>query len=624
MPHFTWPESQRVFGKHSFGDSASYTYYDWFRWQAVTISRTGNFQQNIDNVAKDINGIVVTYSATTSYCFTINGPPFSPHTTSGGGTTKWKLVIGKGESKYITNTEKGKFSYPRTLAGGGYRPSSSSTSARNVDSIEYEVGKDQWPYETFRGDNGKPRGGTFSGRRLANGYWIGIPTFSGTKTATGYTILDKTELKETTGTFEGVIDLATEYPLAFPKTQPKNFLWCPLVNHYYGEIRYDTLLEKIGVGFYGYRDQNDKLRPILSLAGIASEATQDNVSETTTTIPVSFVRATFTESINGSTTNRAEEVGMGTYQYIDIVHRTTTITEYTKSFKNYALPPIIDTTTTKKIYISNSMKTGQKYVGFIGLEYTKNGLSVSDNALYKTTWVENPFPVGRGGGETAVVVENWGLNTHYYSNRLEYGRTLAKWPVNIGRLAQVYETSKAGYYYTNPDSMYKDPTDLSTYLRVNYYKCFDGTCVDIAHVANNTFFQTAKTANNSIAWHTFKEPRNAEKRLKGTDSLQSKLDYSTRTTSVMGGYYIYDSPYSGYPSYSRGPFGDSMNYKGKATYKDGYGNIKSTTAYANGGDYPEGPAQAGIGCFNFNAEFDNPENPPLPFQKSNPLIDYNE
>jgi hypothetical protein len=620
MPFFTWPESRRVWGKHSFGNSIYHTYYDWFRFQAVTLSATANYEQNIDSVAKDLNGVQVTYSRTTSYCVTINGPPFSPHTTSGGGTTKWRLVFGKGETRYITNTEKGKFPYQEWQQGGGYIWKSSVTSASNNDVREYEVGKAGWPFETWRYkfNNGYTTGSE-SGRQQAGGYYTGIPTFSGTKTTTGYTILDKTELKQTTGIFKGVIDLALQGLYYRPETQPENFLWVPNVYNFQGEGgRHETLLEEIGVGFYGYRDGFgllDQNRPILSLAGIAGEATQDNVSETTTTIPASFVRATFTESINGSTTNRAEEAEMGTYLYIDISSKTTTITEYTKSYKNYSVPPIIDTTTTTQIYIARSVKTGQLYEGFVKQEYTKHGYSVSDNVFYKTTWVENPFPVGRGGGGSATVVENWGANTQYYHERSEYGRTLAKWPVNIGRLAQVYETSKAGYYYTDPDVMYKDPTDISTYLRLNTYKCFDGTCIDIKRVANKVFFQTAKTANDSIAFHTFKEPRNAERRLKGTDSLQSILNYGTRTTSVMGGYYIYESPYSGYPSYSKGPFGDSMGYVGQATYKDSYGNIKSTTAYANEGANPEGPAQAGIGRYGFQQD-DEFYDVHLPFQQS--------
>jgi len=621
MPYFTWPESKRVWGKYSFGDSVFDTYYDFFRQQHVTITYTRNFQLNNNIAQKDINGVAVTYSWTSTYGITVNGPPFSPLTTKRGGTTTWKQIIGQGETKQFTDVETGKFIYQKGVGGGGWVWSSSITTASNVNGFIHNVGKEQWPYETQRGT---AFGQTYSGRNPANGYWTGIPTYSGTKTTTGYTILDKTELKSTTGIFRGILDVYGYGYYDAPETQPKNFLWVPNMGHYWGEDRYDTFLDKIGVGFYGYRDADFPFenRPILSLVGINSEATQDNVSETTTTIPVSFIPATFTEIINGSTTNRVEEQVMGTFQYIDFESKTTTITEYTKSYKNDSLLPIIDTRTTTQIYISNSVKTAQRYVGFLSLEYTQNGFSVSDNALYKTTWVENPFPVGNGGGGTAVLVENWGANTRLYSDRNEYGRTLAKWPVNIGKLAQIYDTSKAGYYYTNPDSMYKDPTDISTYLRLDTYECFDGTCVDIRHVANKDFFQTAKTANNSIAWHTFKEPRNAEKRLKGTDSLQSELNYSTRTTSVMGGYYIYDSPVSGYPSYSNGPFGDSMSYKGEATYKDSYGNIKSTTAYANAGVYPEGPAQAGIGFFDFQYEFDNPDRPPLPYQQSNLFTNY--
>jgi len=620
MPYFTWPESIRVWGNLSFGDSYYLAYYDWFRQQHVTGQETGAFEQGIDIVKKDINGVAITYSTTRSYCGTINGPPFSPLTTFGSATTKYKNIIGQGRTHWVTHVEKGKFIYQQPQAGGGYRWKSSSTSTSVVDVNEFRVGKENWPYETYFGRN---LYGTVSGRQLANGYYTGIPTFSGSKTTTGYTILDKTELKQTTGKVYGIIDLGDAGPYYRPETQPKNFLWVPNGNDYYGEIRYESLLDKIGVGFYGFRDRSysfDQDRPILSLAGISGVATEDKESETTTTIPVSFIRATFTQNVNGRTTQRGEPAIMGSYQYPEGVYKTTTVTEFFSSYKNYNLPPIVDTRTKTLISVLWSVKTGENYVGFAKLEYTKNGTTISNNEWIKTTYVDHPFPAV-GGGESAIVDENFGFNTHYYWGRNEAGRTLAKWPVNIGWLAQAYDTSKAGYYYTNPNSMYKDPTDLSTYLSVNYYKCFDGTCVDIAHVANKDFFQTAKTANNTVAFHTYKQPRNAEKRKFGTDSLVSRLDYSARTTSKMDIYYHSNAPYTGYPSYSKGPFGDPMSYQGSATYKDEYSNIKSKTVYANEGNYLLGPAQHGIGSFDYQGAGDS-DRPPLAFQQSNLVADY--
>jgi hypothetical protein len=619
MPYFTWPESIRVWGNYSYGDSYYLTYYDWFKWQHVAGQETGAYEQGIDIVQKDLNGVAITYSATRSYGGTINGPPFSPLTTLGSATTKNKNIIGRGRTNWVTHVEKGKFIYREEQAGGGFRWKSSSTSTSVVDVNEFRVGKEGWPYETYIGRNPY---GTYSGRQLANGYYTGIPTYSGSKTTTGYTILDKTELKQTTGTFYGIIDLAEFGPYNRPETQPKNFLWVPNGYDYYGGAGYESLLDKIGIGFYGFRDRTysfDQNRPILSLAGINSDATLDNVSETTTTIPVSFIRATFTQNVNGKTTIRVEPEIMGSYWYPDEDEKTTTVTEFFSSYKNYNLPPIVDTRTKTLISVSRLIKTGELYLGFARLEYTKKGSTISNNNWIKTTYVDHPF-LTVGGGGSSIVVENWGLNTHYYSNRNEAGRTLAKWPVNIGWLAQAYDTSKAGYYYTNPNSMYKDPTDLSTYLSVNYYKCFDGACVDIAHVANKDFFQTAKTANNTEAYHTHKQPRNAVKRKFGTDSLLSKLDYSTRSTSYFG-YYYGVGAITGYPSYSKGPFGDPMSYEGSATYKDEYSNIKFRTVYANEGSYLLGPAQQGIGYFDYQEEND-PERPPLAFQQSNLVADY--
>ena len=614
MPVFTWPESQRVYGKWTFGDSITHTYFDyWNGQQNVRYSQSFVYEQNIDQAQKDLNGVQVTYSISSTQAVTREGGFGSPHTYSASGVTKWRQVWGKGDTQWVTYAGAGKFSY-RSYYGtdGAWKPAITVTFTSGVNIREYAIGKEKWPYETY---SGKINSETYSGKQLANGYYTGIPTYSGTSIGTGYTIIDKTELKRTTGTFRGIIDLGSMSPYYRPETQPKNFVWMPATVHYYGEIRAIALLDKIGVGFYGYRDSNYYwmgARPILSLAGINSEATLDSVSETTTTIPVSFIKATFNEKVNGNTTYRVEPYIVGTYQYVVGDYTTTKITEYFSTGTNYRLPPIVDTRTATVYTYTNSVQKGDLYDGFAKVDYTRTGFSVSKNELYKTTYSDRPF-VASGGGESGSYWENWGFNTHYRFDRSEFGRTMAKWPVNIGRLAQIYETSKAGYYYTDPKSMYKDPTDLSTYLKVNYYKCFDGTCVDIRHVANKAFFQTAKTANNSIAFHTYREPRNADKRLKGTDQLQSIFSYSTKTTNNMGG-----KAYSGHPSYSKGPFGDSMIYNGEATYKDQYSNIKSTTVYANDGQGLEGPAQAGIGYLSYNEyDDDGTPYPPLPFQQAN-------
>jgi hypothetical protein len=163
--------------------------------------------------------------------------------------------------------------------------------------------------------------------------------------------------------------------------------------------------------------------------------------------------------------------------------------------------------------------------------------------------------------------------------------------------------------------MYKDATDLSTYLQRDYYKCFDGTCIDIKHIANKDSFQTAKTLNNSLALHTVRSPRTSEIRSFGTDSLQSIMDYSTKETSNISGYF-FNPAYSGVPSYTKGPFGDSMSYSGLSTSKDSYSNIKFKTVLANASDYPEGPAQAGIGFFRGPDEGREADRPALPFQQS--------
>ena len=185
---------------------------------------------------------------------------------------------------------------------------------------------------------------------------------------------------------------------------------------------------------------------------------------------------------------------------------------------------------------------------------------------------------------------------------------------HVGWLNQEYVTSKIGYFFTDPDKRYQNANYVSSYLRKNYYRCYDGTCLDIVRNADKWEFQTASTVNNSLVLHSRKYPRSTSKGSSGTDSLVSEFSFKSTAKSNCNNYYGHRM-LTGVPSYTNGPYGDKITFKGVNTFCDEHNNLKLSNVKLDAFQIipHEAPAQTGVGFYDAFGDWEENDNEGLFF-----------
>lgn len=532
-------------------------YFDSDLQEGRDWKNSGNTGAN--QIVTNPNGVIITESASGGFTATVQlAWPNIGTTSYGWASTKYgSTTLGRG----ARNKGIGDYSY-------------------DVN-VKYE--KLAWPIERHVDYGGN------TATYLANGYFTGPPTYRTTGIKYAFTIKDKTSLQW--GTYNTDITIVVNGPHTTQKSKPEHFLWVA------GGTGNGVALE-VGMGFYDFRADFDNSfgrywgyeHPNYRKLINSVKLSMDRSSEEYVISGKQYANVFSDFKTNGrvashnyllvSSYSHKEIKKTPTTETVGFVYSIgkstdTTLWRRTNEFADDDEPwPIIDTektvgikgvwTTTfakgtfnagadrRPIYTATQDDDGSYYLTTsmgrhdVGVGHTvqfKQGLSASySNYLGKLKAVG----VNLRGSTNAG-----GANDYYLTEYQQFGFIQRK-----------HETSKRGYYFTDPDTVYKCATEVGTDFDVNTFRCHDATCIDIKRYANAQIFQTAKTYNNSIALATLKNPRSTSRAMRDTISLESVQGYSTYQTEEIR---IYDTrwdsaPIWGHPKYKKNEYGEDASY----------------------------------------------------------------
>lgn len=458
--------------------------------------------------------------------------------------------------------------------------------------LEGRYEKANWPYEKIVTMGNNAGGGSRSGStlQLANGYFTGPPTYRTTGKREGYSIQNKTSLVYTSTKTD--ITILVTGPHATQKSKPENFLW--VAGGVGGGDGYvGTRVEEACIVYYDFRgdfgfgggwpNYRRFLIPSLTKSHLSS-AQNFTLGGIQRSIPFSQI----TKSTSW-TYPRGRGEGFSTMHERCITQKPITHlrgtsragnTIYWSSSAEDELWPIIDTYST-----TYESQFYSKYSGF-SYNVAKESVPIIvwtydlDGDLVATTSSGNEERNGyatemhqRGNYSSSGYNENGEQHQTYYRN-YEHGYCLTM-PLELGYIHRKHETSKRGYFYTDPDNRFKNAKDVGDSLDLSTYQCYDAQCIDFKLYADAQAFQTAKTYNNSAVLATRKQPRNASRRTMHTLTLESVQDFKTLTKAKTNNAdpIRFATPAMGFAKQINNEYGEiaSYNFSGFTTSKDSTG-----------------------------------------------------
>lgn len=433
----------------------------------------------------------------------------------------------------------------------------------------------EWPFEkieTFFSNTYTSESGSYL--QLANGYFTGPPTYKTTGSKYGFVIVSKTSLKWTTTNTD--ITILVTGPHTTQKSKPENFLW---VAGGIGMVGASTRPEEICVGYYdmmdnmwyeglpAYRHYGISLLPSEHSTSnetfaIKGQSFDNKIAETTYSAVNKFPN--YTEQAQATRKFIAWQKKSIYYSDPKTIPSSTTYWSINENEEDYW--PIIQTV--EQTYQKTLYEAGSDYYTYkAGMDKrpVRTMLALENGDEYVSTTngdyeIREALVEAKDEASTMGINYERGINknTTYFGYNKDYYLT---WPVELGFVHQKHETSKKGYYFTSPQTLFKNATEVGTKFDFDTYRCFDATCIDIKRYARATAFQTGKTYNNSLVLATRKAPRNTSRGVSDTLSLQSIQSFSTYDTVRYTNTDLRNAgPACGIHKYKLNPYGESASY----------------------------------------------------------------
>lgn len=565
------------------------------------------------------NGVNITRSDMSSHNLQANGLCWGVAGDSRGGTinqsrsgqSTW--VVGKGYSENVT------WGQTNANLNGDLHCYGINESAYNSGAYNWDYGvtkrfvKMAWPKEKIFGVTSATwNNATDAYTQLAQGYFTGPPTYKTTGSKWAFTIKNKTSLQWSNYVTD--ITIVVNGPHTTQKSMPEHFLWVA------GGVNpcdwLYTREREVVILFYDFRNDFDNsygggvgyyhpnYRKLINSTKMNMSTSVEKFTLKGVSYPNQF-SSRLVANAGGKTTFKDLAGYASTDKgFIWHVESSTKTTQWKNTNTGYDDDeqepwPIIDTERTvanKEVFTTtfggNAIRVGQGVRPVYTASQDEDGsyfLSTAmgkyevgyDDDIGRTVMnkTSNAWPwytrIVTGAGATEV----FGKDKDYYLTDYK----------DFGIIHRKHETSKRGYYFTDPDVVYKCATEVGTDYDLNTFLCHDATCIDIKRYANAQIFQTAKTYNNSLVLATLKNPRNTSMAMSDTISLESVQNYSTyqtEETRLWGYEYV---PIWGHPKYKKNEYGEdaSYSYSGFTTTKVDQTATRlipvSNTFHANGG-----------------------------------------
>ena len=439
-----------------------------------------------------------------------------------------------------------------------------------------------WPREKIVTRLSNTEGSTSgSYTQLAQGYFTGPPTYKTTGSVYGFKIKDKTSLEFTNYVTDITITVAE--PHITQKSKPANFRWVAGGVEPSGQVR--TRAKEMAIGYYDFRGDfspnfgyHPNYRKLINSIKLNMSTSYEEFTLNGNSYPVPLSIRTVTSPAGSATYKDIAGTPSTAQGFVwHFPSSTTTIgwknTNTGDDDEEDEPWPIIDTEKTvssKEVWTT----TFGGDVNRVGIDQRPVFTAVrDDDGAYYLSTTMGKYEVGYGyfasGYKTSTrnnypfatrIVTGSGSMTNYGS--LDYILTEYK---EFGSIKRKHETSKRGYYFTDPETLYKNATEVGTRFDINTYPCYDATCIDVKLYANKNAFQTAKTYNNSAVLVTRKAPRNTIRGVSDTLTLQGVQSFSTHQTEETR---IWDTRYDstpiwGHPKYKKNEYGEEATYSFK-------------------------------------------------------------
>ena len=583
-----YPKKISYFGGGEGATNGAYT-NDGFVGNARATGNGGSaYQLSCDVVAEDPNGvaIVATNSNSNSQsaranCYNIGDIRGYSAKSSRNGRTEWRVGEGCTEIVKAGNTYGG---FGGDMYCFGVYVNSNYRVAYNFDyGVTASYLKLAWPKEkivTKFSNTEYSTSGSYT--QLANGYFTGPPTYKTTGSVYGFKIKDKTSLQWSNYVTD--ITILVQGPNTTQKSKPANFLWVAGGVEPSGNVR--TRAKEMAIGYYDFRGDfspnfgyHPNYRKLINSIKLTMSTSYEEFTLNGNSYPVPLSIRVVTSPAGSATYKDIAGTPSIATGFVWHFPSSTNTTGWKNTNTGYDDEedepwPIIDTEKTvssKEVWTT----TFGGDVNRVGIDQRPVFTAVrDDDGSYYLSTTMGKYEVGYNyfaeGFKTSTrnnyigftrYVSGSGSRT-YYGYDKDYILTEYK---EFGSIKRKHETSKRGYYFTDPETLYKNATEVGTRFDIATYSCYDATCIDVKLYANKNALQTAKTYNNSAVLVTRKEPRNTIRGVSDTLTLQSVQGFSTHQTEETR---IWDTRYDstpiwGHPKYKKNEFGEEATYSFK-------------------------------------------------------------
>lgn len=592
MQIYQYPNSISYFGGGSYSGQGGGTNDGHMGNFVATWNDANAGALNCNIVAGDPNGVNISRSASASAIGSANGLCWGIAGDSRGGTVNnsyngqsvW--AVGQGYSEDVTNGATHQNLNGDLNCFGVNASGYDQYEFNNNYGVTKSFVKMAWPREKIFGKTTVTHSNaTDAYTQLAQGYFTGPPTYKTTGNKWAFTIKSKTSL--VWSNYVTDITILVGGPHTTQKSMPEHFFWvaggvnpCPhvftrakeYVNCYY-DFRADfdnSYGRYIGYVHPNYRKLINSTK--LNMSSSVEKFTLNGVAYSnqfsSRLVTNAGGKTTFKDLAGYASTDKG---------WVYSAESSTKTTGWKNTNTGYDDDeqepwPIIDTerTVANKVvwtttFGGNAIRVGQ------GVRPVYTASQDEDGSYFLSTAM-GQYEVGYNDG-IALTVSNKTSNAYTNYTRIvtgagateAFGKDKDYYITDykeFGIIHRKHETSKRGYYFTDPDIIYKCATDVGTDYDVNTFLCHDATCIDIKRYANAQIFQTAKTYNNSLVIAKLKSPRNTSMAMSDTISLESVQNYFTYQTEETR---IWDTRYDsapiwGHPKYKKNEYGEDASY----------------------------------------------------------------
>jgi len=419
-----------------------------------------------------------------------------------------------------------------------------------------------WGPSQGQSTNSYTDGFSESARRIiAQGYYSGPPFYSTTTSQWGYVVVNK-KLSSSTSRLNTVIIAPA---ISACKTQPENFVWLAGGLHGFEPIAYGVAEVLMREEFYAVQGGRVNFGEI----GKSSWETIDNLSIISSSYKISDIatKQRLVKTVNGgvSITNVETPTVQATGYYMEYKTNQKNTTQISQNYDDdddeNPFPNITTVTTT---FEQGSWAWTRPYTDGVAQDISVSGMGITTTSKYtdyfSTTAKLYPFGPDYFGGTTngSVINSNrFGTTRRNYGTTRSYNKRQGVWTASkaVGYLSREYETSKIGYFYTNPDDRYFNAEGINTDFAHDTYRCYDAKCIDFLRFADAYVFQTATTMGNNQVSVNRKSPRDGRRWTKSINRLSEQDNFKQTHTEQAG-----INPHTGHAINTVSPYGNTATY----------------------------------------------------------------